>query len=367
MTRIIALNQGLLQDQSLDCEMLQRLSGPIMNTTAGQLGLIPRAGINNLPFKNDIVQLVSAEMPEYNSSFSKTWADVTDARAVELLDIILKSGRQLAVQWSGGIDSTVIVVAILKNFSVEDRTQVVVACNQASVAEYPEFYSKYIVPNFNVIDIDTVDTRYIQVNGLPADLLLLGTPGLDQCHPGALDFIAKPWRQNSDQLIGYLTRITNSPKFGPWYFEKVAESVESVDVPVESCFDFLWWGGFNYHWVAQLTLDWFGFSSESFLAHQKTFYQWYNTTDYQLWAMVNNRIGVKFGSKPSDFKLEAKKYIHDYNRDDEYFLNKLKTKSISRKRKKLIPPPYAVTDEFKLLYLEQDSELIEELLPSYFR
>ena len=63
--------------------------------------------------------------------------DLLDQRATELL----ATQRKLAVMWSGGIDSTCVLVALLKHLQHQD--QLVVYMTDVSIAENPEFYKKF--------------------------------------------------------------------------------------------------------------------------------------------------------------------------------------------------------------------------------
>jgi len=95
MNKIIALDHQYLLEPELktilsstnsrDIRMLayhaNHVAGPAHHS---EIGMQPRTGINNLPFKNILAEYIEADMPEYNADFDLSWSDVTDQRAREL-------------------------------------------------------------------------------------------------------------------------------------------------------------------------------------------------------------------------------------------------------------------------------------------
>jgi len=68
-------------------------------------------------------------MPDYDNNFNKKISTICDERALEIQDKLLSSNKELYVMWSGGIDSTAVLVSILKNFKSEALKRVVVCLN----------------------------------------------------------------------------------------------------------------------------------------------------------------------------------------------------------------------------------------------
>lgn len=96
--------------------------------------------------------------------------DLMDERAVELI----KQGS-IAVQWSGGVDSTALLLALIKNgISKED---LVICHDNNSVVEYPKLFVWLQDNNWNLkqckdwyAELSTIDTNLI-TNGWCADQL----------------------------------------------------------------------------------------------------------------------------------------------------------------------------------------------------
>lgn len=99
MTEIIAINHVHLTDPRIspclqtadqtDLQMLQKFCQICQDSGAQQLGLMPRTGINNLPFHNKFIDIIGASVPAYNPLFADSWSEVTDARAKEIEQLIL--------------------------------------------------------------------------------------------------------------------------------------------------------------------------------------------------------------------------------------------------------------------------------------
>ena len=75
---------------------------------------------------------------------SSALESVTDQRSWDLLAVLRREQCRLAVLWSGGIDSTIALAAIVKNWGPADLAQVDVVMNTSSYYENPVFYQQAI-------------------------------------------------------------------------------------------------------------------------------------------------------------------------------------------------------------------------------
>lgn len=75
-------------------------------------------------------------IPEY-SIFTESFEQVCDNRATQLVTLAEQRNCNINVMWSGGIDSTTALVALLRT-GKKDRIRVVLS--KASIGEYPKFY-----------------------------------------------------------------------------------------------------------------------------------------------------------------------------------------------------------------------------------
>jgi hypothetical protein len=57
--------------------------------------------------------------------------------------------------------------------------------------------------------------------------------------------------------------------------------------------------------------------------------QWYGSTEYQQWSMVNNNNGQKIqGPTQGAYKYAARKYIYEFDNNEWYFTHKIKIASL---------------------------------------
>lgn len=79
--------------------------------------------------------IISAEADPIPTPFETTvpFSDIMDKMAIKI-DQKATNGK-IDVFWSGGVDSTGVVVALLKN--INDKTKIRVHCTNSSLEEYP--------------------------------------------------------------------------------------------------------------------------------------------------------------------------------------------------------------------------------------
>ena len=75
---------------------------------------------------------------------SKTYEEICNERAIELLNKADTMKVSLCVFYSGGIDSTLVMVSLLKNATEEQKKNIVVLLSEESISENPNFYKEYI-------------------------------------------------------------------------------------------------------------------------------------------------------------------------------------------------------------------------------
>jgi hypothetical protein len=386
MSNIITLDYQFLLEPEIsevlsmaditDIRMLQyQVQLTLPNQGESGIGMfVPRAGINNLPFRNLLPELIDAAMPEYQSKFDLSWNDITDQQALKLQELMLTSGKKLVLLWSGGIDSTCLVTAVLKNFEKSNLSRVSVACNWMSIIEYPKFYVDHICKHFEIIDSDVFNRQVtntndvIAIHGNVCDNL---THGMSPYYEYIMsvrdaDLLDRSWEKDPDSLIYYLGKISQSKEYARWYYEKISENIKSVDIPLETYFDFIWWTSFNYNWSHQVLLPWIHkidyLSWEQF---NNRYIAWYNSTDYQLWSMKNNGAMGKHKGKFGSQKHHIKDYIFEYTQDQLYRDNKIKIGSSGQSKKLLNHGAFAVDDNFEIMYLDRDIKTILELFPVF--
>jgi hypothetical protein len=319
-----------------------------------------RIGNNAFLFDTDASDSCNIKPPVYDSTFTKTFSDITDEQCQRWLRE--KTDRPWLVFWSGGIDSTVIVSGILKHTSPADRENIYIACNRASIYELPRFFYNHIQPNFKLIQTpdlsqQQLDERYHVIDGEFADHLYCGGHGWELLHT-LPDSLTLDVRQNPDILLNYLASKLNK-NFATWYYECILDNINSTNIPVETYYDFCWWIFFNYHYTSSYVRIRKSTFANSYVP------RWFATDDYQQWAMNNNQLGIKYTLNLGDSKLASKQYIYDFDHDEYCRTFKTKSKSIQMFSKIKSHKEFCTLDDFSTLYVDRDLDRILELLPDH--
>lgn len=293
------------------------------------------------------------KMPAYERSFSKTYEQITNERAAEVAKLIREQDKKFSVLYSGGIDSTLIAVALLKNLSTQELKNVNFYCNTASIIEHPLFYKDYIYEKFEIIDSskylveDVAAKGYIVISSAAGDPLCGSKIWLD-LQPNIYYYmrdlssdskrnINNHWRRAMDPEVHYSVfkdlimshyNIKENKNLGEQYYSKMEKNIKTSNVPVNSLFDFYWWNVFNIKYIHLLSKLYIedGFKM-NFNELEKNMFDWYNTEDYQQWSMANNYTGEKIDFSLATIKLCVRKYIHDFDKNDWYFHFKQKLSS----------------------------------------
>jgi len=281
--------------------------------------------------------------PAYDPDFPMSWGEITDVKAIEVLDLARRQNKQILISWSGGIDSSVVLVALLKWARNEDLERLIVATKKSAVWENGMLFDLIVDRKLKLIDYDRMImsiqslpmSDYILLNGHPADQLLIGMNDSTRLVLENKEYAQIPWKQTS-HLKKYLSTFIDDDKVVEWLIAKVACNLESIDNPVESCYSFIWWISFNYFFSAVATYEfvqtysrWAGLPFETW-RHNR--FAWFEDMAYQKWAMANcNRFDVLFGPNFNQWKWCAKQYMFDYTKDYYYLNYKTKVASIGRK------------------------------------
>jgi hypothetical protein len=306
-------------------------------------GSYPRFNLNSSVY--NIVRNELNILPTTKTNLS--FADITDMRANELL---LKSRdyQNIYVFFSGGIDSTTILSAILKNWDSKDLERVVIVLNDNSINEYPFFYETYIKDKLLTVSTDTFYTGSTLLN--ENNMYVTGDCGSPIMHPDNIydyeaiypDTYLKSWKSNKDNIIGYLASVDA--------FELIQQSLPEH---LDTVFDFFWWYNFNQGYDIDLyylislygTLD-PNVDTKQFLFNNQ--YIWFNNLNYQNWSMYSPS-DMKIG-KLSEVKLPMKQYILSFTGDMDYYNNKPIEFSVSKNKKLLKRIPVGIDSEYNIYY-----------------
>jgi len=241
-----------------------------------------------------------------------TWEDLMDREARRTIEI----DSPLYVTYSGGIDSTGILVSLLKNCSKAELEKVTVLCTPSSVHEFPEFFNT-IVKNFR-IELATYDLeRYASIgyiiSGAGGDGLFGSASFMERAMTKFdKDFAWQNYKDNGAKLFE-----TYFPGKGKMVFDRYQPIAEECAYPIDNLIDFACWYEFTQHFNNAIFMHLY--LKDSFtdlqLYRDKIIY-FFRNIDFDVWSVNNRECLVK--DTIDTYKWKAKEYIIDYTKLDVY-------------------------------------------------
>jgi len=252
---------------------------------------------------------------DFNTSIS--FAECCTERALDLLN----TGKNITISWSGGIDSTVVLVSFLSAVSgTPDESRIKVLLTQKSIEEYPLFYEKYIKDKLNSFMLVNkhlskylVDENEFLVTGDPGDYLIGRTT--DITHKNKT---FEQWFNHQIEAVDYLA---DNPTLKSDIYEKISGFInDTCPYPVNNAFDAVKWLKLSLSWEQGMNRIYkFAMYDKTNIINRKGFF---NTQNFQRWAISNHDNIV--GDTPLTYKYIMKDYIYEFTKDSEYRSNKIK-------------------------------------------
>lgn len=258
-----------------------------------------------------------------------SYRDIVSNRCEELMSL----GKPLRVLWSGGIDSTLIVSTLLKNYDkTKLREQVKIILTYDSLVENKNFYINHIAPNFDIVGGETVPYQLFDGQGpivtgehndqvFGSDLL---RDFIIQMGPGAVS------RTFSEDIIrAYYTKKGLTEEEFNYWFNNVTHTARTLGVPLIVCSDYFWWFNFCFKWQSVL-LRIHCITPKLLADKLKENYgnciHFYCTDAFQQWSVSNPQ--HRHFDVWNNYKRHAKELIYELDKDEDYLLNKLKKPSL---------------------------------------
>lgn len=286
-------------------------------------------------------------IPKIPSGFNKTYEEVCIGRAEELLAHAKLINKPIVLLYSGGIDSTALVIAFLK--ATTDTSNITIALNTASINENPNFYYQHIRGKFKMLPsertLDMLTGEYIMVGGEFNDQLfgsdLMGE--YQKVYPIGTLFEL----YSEANIVPFLERNGMTAAQSKKWYSLLDNHIRSTNLcEIKYVKDFFWWLNFSFKWqsvyfriisrTARRDLI-----TQDFLNNY--YQQFYDTQDFQSWSMMNP--DKKIIRDWRGYKIACKEFILSYTGDKEYFDNKIKMGSLSGVfRQRSVPDALAIND-----------------------
>lgn len=304
----------------VDCDVLSTL-----NWTFQRWQIRDRFNILN-PTSN-ILWIPDAEEKPTISTSSIT--DLVDARATEIIKNNEDKENPIVVSWSGGVDSTSIVCALLKNGCKNFK----VVFTEASIEEYPWFYENIIKKNCNYDLTDDIhnDFRNIDcsqiVTGWCADQLFgsnIHLHNLDLYNVPVIDGIREHYKRVYKERRTIANQLSDSSL--DLIATKVNELGSYLGLTINKFCEFAWLYNFAIKWVLVRNVTNLELMESK---NQGKGLAFFNTQGFQDWSYsrYDTLADKNVNKEVKYYKRPLKKYIYDYTKDGDYLENKGKVNS----------------------------------------
>lgn len=292
------------------------------------MAVVDRTGTLSIPIR--VKSLFP--IPEFRA-LKKTYEEICNERALELLRHADSLGMTMYVSWSGGIDSTLVLVSLLKNATAVQKKNIVVLLSEESIAENPKFYEDHVRKNLRRASSSIfpylLGSQHLFVNGELNDQLfgaqapgeLMGLYGDAIIHQ----------RYRREVLFKYLMRGVRDAAITNFYLNLFERVIHAAPMPIVSYVDYFWWLNFALKWqsVALRVLPFTARRNAKNLSPEYVrdhFIPFYGTDDFQLWSM--NNLDKRIKDTWATYKWPCKDIIYDFTKDANYRDNKLKKGSL---------------------------------------
>ena len=229
------------------------------------------------------------------------------------------SNKKINLCWSGGIDSTTMLVAFIKH--APDLSQLRVIYSPFSVYENQKFLEMLHKNYPQVETLDISGTIYLDTN---FDGIFINGHGGDE-FAGSLD-------------DSFYDRLGGNGLYRPWkdYFQEQGktELIEFCEnnfaksgKQIETVLDSRWW------FYASNKSQVFQISDNIFLTNQQNVkvedtIAFYDNYDFESFMYFNPQLIIEDRHNYKTHKNFMKKYIFDFDKNEDYFINKSKSNSL---------------------------------------
>ena len=293
-------------------------------------GVVPndRTGTIRFPVRTKSLFPIPAFRP-----LTKSFGDICNERAKELLSRADALGVTLYVFWSGGVDSTLALVSFLKNATREQQKNIVVLMSEESITEYPGFYRDHIHGKLRIESSGgfplLLGGNHLIVNGEHNDQLFgsdIVSKFIDMFGTLAMH---QPYSR--DTLFAFYNSFLNDKSLANFYMDLFERVKAAAPVLISTNYLFFWWINFALRWqtVSMRTLTFASARSAEKITPEyvtNNYAPFYRTDEFQLWSM--NNLDKKIKDDWRTYKWVCKDIIYDYTKDAEYRDNKIKHGSL---------------------------------------
>lgn len=301
-------------------------------------------------YKPDFLPLQSVcPLPDLSQPYDKTFAETAHLRAQEIWAQAVEG--EVNLLWSGGIDSTVTLIALLQ--TVPKGQHVRVYCNLNSINENPNLYG-LLLKNKNVIfensSVMPVSKPMTLLTGELGDQIF----GSDLLYKIINNFGFSQLSEDFETVLPKLFRARCGAELGNELFERYRPIAAEAPFKLKTAFDFIWWWNFTQKWQCVK------FRKDCLLSPEIKSVHFFESDSFQLWSVYNHE--KKITTNVQSYKQPAKEFIYEFDKNEDY-----------RAFKRKYGSPFGNKFYFFALYKDgrkvytwkECDELINELTPQY--
>lgn len=289
---------------------------------SSNISVLDRTGTFEIPLKMELMDHM--KMPVLQN-FTKSFSDICDDRALFLMEKAKRDNRKIAVMYSGGIDSTVILCALLKNCSEQDiKNHVVVLLTDHSILENQNFYHDYVIKKFECVSSYRFpyflgNDDYIVISGENADQLFGSQVVAKFIAYRTFDYLFTPLEQAEGELISWFTlKLAETHKqYGEHYYRLFKKLCDAAPIPIDNVYKFFWWINFTNKWQSVYVRILPYARNRAGVKLEDNYTTFFCTDEFQLWSLNNPNNLVK--ESLDNVKYIAKDYILAFNGDTTYY------------------------------------------------
>jgi len=301
--------------------------------------------------------------------FTRTYEEVCDARAQELLARAGKLNTSIYVFWSGGVDSTTVLISLLKNATAAQKKRIVVLLSEGSIGEYPAFYRDHIrgkLQRQSVMLFPYVfGSNNLIVTGEHNDQLFGSDLIGEAINRFGFDKIIAPYDRRLFAAF-FAERMEDHQATILWVqlYERLKDA---APVELRTNFDMFWWFNFAVKWqtVYARTLSFAATRNLGKITAQwlKDYYApFFGTKEFQLWSM--NNLDKRIKDSWRTYKWPAKDVVYKFTKDEAYRDSKIKRGSLQFLFWQLVPHNF-ISEKFEfyeeidpVVFYEPDNDFV---------
>lgn len=238
-----------------------------------------------------------------------------DERAQELLS----KHEHITVQWSGGVDSTAVLLSLIKHGIKKDNLKIL--CATTSEEEYPKLYEWLKAEGY---DLTISDDWFKTMSEVDTDLITNGWCA-DQLF-GSMHFYHHPDTYFLD-LPSFLKQRNFKKALTEDSIQDIAQVYKQTaknvfDVDLEIAAQLGWFINFTMKWT------WTNCVNELYLARTKNEYKtkaFFDSPTFQGWSLAHYGEIIKsngYGSETEFYKRPLKEYSNSIFADEDYLKSK---------------------------------------------